>query len=176
MNSYPMLHTSRHNVTFLNRVPVRLAVTDHYRYSSVNAPLGVRAIGFSYSQHSKLCQLSAWMAGFYWSSLCQKNSKLTLASPVAHVNLMNGHQYLSCSASVLHRKDLGFRLSTRFFHRKLQEMERGFPRLEANPLASRPKRFFSCGSWRQILKLNEHRPCQFHEFRKHNACLPVSEF
>lgn len=171
-----MLHTSRCGVTFLNRVPVCLTVSDYCQCSSVNPPLRLRGIGFSYSQHSKVYQPSTQMAGFYCSKIGRKISKLTLASLVTHVNLMNGHQYLSCSASVFHRKDLGFKLSTRSFYRKLQEIGKGFPRCKVDLLVGKPRSFFSRGSWRQILKVNEHRPCQCREFRKHNVCLPISEF
>ena len=160
----PMLQISKRNVTFLNRVPVRLAVTDRIGYSSVNSPRGVRGIGFSYSQHSKLCQLPMWAAGFCSLRVLQENSKLALASSVTHVNLMSGHQYLSCSASVFHRKDLGFRLLRRFFHRKLQGIENGFPRLGVGLSARKPESFFSHGNWQQIPTVNEHRPCQCHEF------------
>ena len=169
-----MLHTLKHSVKFYYRVPVCLAVADHHKHRSVMFPLWVQGMGFSYSQHSKLCQLPVWVAGFYCLPECQKKLKLAFASLVTHVNLMNGHQYLSCLAPVFHRKDLIFRLLRHFFHRKLQGIERGFPRSEVGLLAVEPKDFFSPGSRQQLLRATEREPCECHWFKKHSVYLLVS--
>lgn len=171
-----MLHTPKQNVTFLYRVPVCLVVADYSKHRSVILPLWVQGIGFSYSQHSKPCQLLIWVAGFYCSVECQKKLKLAFASLVTHVNLMNGHQYLSYFASVFHRKDLSFRLLKRFFHRKLQGIERGLPRSEVGLLAAKPKNFTSRGSRQQRLRATEREPWECRWFGEHTVYLLVSEF
>ncbi len=171
-----MLHTSKHNVTFLYRVPACLAVADYSKHRSVILPLWVRGIGFSYSQHSKLYQLPTWVAGFYCLVERQKKLKLAFDSLVVHVNLMNGHQYMSCFASVFHRKDLSFRLLKRFFHQKLQRVERGLPHSEVGLLDAEPKNFSTLGSRQQLLRASERRPHDCYWFRERSVYLLASEF
>ena len=154
---------------------MHLTVADQRKYSSVTSPMRVLGIGFSYSQHSKMCQLSIWIAGFYYLKTLQENSRLSLASPVAHVNLMNGHQCLNCSASVFYRTDLGSRLLRRFCYRRLKEIGKGFLSLNACLLAKRRERLLlSYENCPQISKVSEHRPHPCYEFQKHDARLLVN--
>ena len=101
ISSIRCCRSSDKNVTFLNRVPVRLTVTDQPKCSSVTLPDGVLGIRFSYSQHSKRHQLPQRAAGFYWISvLYGKILGLTLASLDTRVKLVNGLWFLDLFTSV----------------------------------------------------------------------------
>lgn len=84
------LRLSQQSVTFLNRVPVHLTVTDPCKYSRVTLPIWGLGIGFSYSQHSKTYQLLNLSGWFLLLKLTDKLSRFLLRSSALHVKLIDG--------------------------------------------------------------------------------------
>jgi hypothetical protein len=84
-------NSNRGCVTFRYRVPVNLSVADSNKSSLVTWPQGVLGIRFSYSQHSKLCQLTQWV-GWFLYGLAAEKLKFPLWGQGARVTLMNGFE------------------------------------------------------------------------------------
>ena len=89
------LQTQKHDVKFFNRVPVHLTVTDLRKHSLVTLPNWGLGIGFSYSQHSKICQLLIRVAGFYSLAHRYEYFEFFLRQWILHVKLVNGSRALS---------------------------------------------------------------------------------
>jgi len=85
-----MLRPPQQSVTFLNRVPVHLTVTDLCKYSRVTLPIWGLGIGFSYSQHSKAYQLLNLGGWFLLLKLTDQRVRFILRSSALHVKLING--------------------------------------------------------------------------------------
>ena len=69
---------------------MRLTVTDPCKYSRVTLPIWGLGIGFSYSQHSKTCQLLDSSGWFLLLKFPGKVVRFFLRSSALHVKLIDG--------------------------------------------------------------------------------------